>query len=1271
MPAPPETPGRWLRCAPVCEGDGRLQSLATLEEQLEDSFGLLKQSLAKVRKEIDTTSLEPHISTRSVFVDPGVARELEGNFSNDGPSITLKTKLEVPSALLKARIHLKDFASRSVSMAGDRAGCMGQAVDLVMLNTGQQPLRLHGRWMEMVNRGNQMLAGMGIGRKKGKRLIGGAMAEVEKAKQDDDDLSEVVRPNDGKNLLLPHQKFRLIWDMAGLLLILVDAVLLPLSLAWDVGIEPTDNVVGTWINCFSFFLALIFWSTDVLIQFNTGYYHNGRLEMSRRRIAQHYTQTWLLFDILLISLDVATAVYQFGMSESGGASVLRSMRALRVLRAFRLLRLLKMSRLSAVIEEASIAAGRQWLVLVVAIVNTTLTILVCAHVLACFWFWIGRDRFEKREISWIELSQAESVSGPIQYMHALQWILTPPAPLVVAADSGLERAYCIFLQGCTVVVIGSSLSKITGTLTELRTINSEGSRRRREVRQYLHAQKVSMELTSRIMRFVDYKLDRQSSVALDPSLLSPSLRIELHVSQRGHMLKPHPLFDLLNEIHPEVFAAICGAVEKQVFGKMEMVFQAHSWAECMWITGTGRFLVVPSDVGFDMDDLTISRSATVAEATQSFTGCHWFTEAALFAEAVTHDCSLRALTFAEAFTLKGEDLARTLMNSPDCTALFCEYGKDLLAKIAIEKSKDTWSSAKAEELSRTCLQQNSYFQEVHPDPKTVLHNVHLFKDVVYLQAWATARASGMAEMKKILNDRFWTLQRKGKSLLFSRGDSNAKSAVANSSEDLQLEAEVQQEEEYVDNTSTVSPEQSYKRAKEQLQDLAEGLLNKKVKVSEVAGSLSDSIPELMEKRGTHDVFGQAVEREKSESCCISLMALVVGSYQDYTEPQPPQARLSENQWNQLQELVQWTQPTASMIRAALVLLAIRALGKSKRILQQLPPNYHRPETAVIFLMRTYPDVVPSVKSLDEEELELMSEALEVHKDLAPEDFNLAQMLQGENVPASVFQLQEVIKRLGMEIFRFYILFLLGFMSGLAGGQGSRFMTARNAGSVIAGVTTLLHILDSSPQAIYWSYIELRARQLNGIPCGSPEDMALARLACLARVQDQKGFKSLRQSWELLWLRERNTLVRHFLADGIDEHAFVCEFLPDCVAKARDNRHIGLPLLLEVLVNLIEHLQGVEIKLSSEHQGVKMISVNLSDMAEFIPIVQNRFIFSTCISRSKIKMEDSRWYLQMTSANWSRTHEPDSDTTTLAYGVKELLQRQKFMQDILAASRKDP
>lgn len=117
---------------------------------------------------------------------------------------------------------------------------------------------------------------------------------------------------------------------------------------------------------------------------------------------------------------------------------------------------------------------------------------------------------------------------------------------------------------------------------------------------------------------------------------------------------------------------------------------------------------------------------------------------------------------------------------------------------------------------------------------------------------------------------------------------------------------------------------------------------------------------------------KAAEREKSESCCVSLMALLVGSYkaricswygmialegieplpclQDYTYPQAEGAialaemecqnisidihnisiyleprdstrkwmtsmtskvRLSESQWQQLQGLVQWTRPTAT------------------------------------------------------------------------------------------------------------------------------------------------------------------------------------------------------------------------------------------------------------------------------------------------------------------------------------------------------------------------
>ena len=44
---------------------------------------------------------------------------------------------------------------------------------------------------------------------------------------------------------------------------------------------------------------------------------------------------------------------------------------------------------------------------------------------------------------------------------------------------------------------------------------------------------------------------------------------------------------------------------------------------------------------------------------------------------------------------------------------------------------------------------------------------------------------------------------------------------------------------------------------------------------------------------------------------------------------------------------------------------------------------------------------------------------------------------------------------------------------------------------------------------------------------------LVRLACLARVQDQKDYESLRLAWKALGDREKISLTDHFLADGIE------------------------------------------------------------------------------------------------------------------------------------------
>ena len=82
-------------------------------------------------------------------------------------------------------------------------------------------------------------------------------------------------------------------------------------------------------------------------------------------------------------------------------------------------------------------------------------------------------------------------------------------------------------------------------------------------------------------------------------------------------------------------------------------------------------------------------------------------------------------------------------------------------------------------------------------------------------------------------------------------------------------------------------------------------------------------------------------------------------------------------------------------------------------------------------------------------------------------FSFAQMLQGENVPANIRDLKEAIQpHGGEELLRFYVLYLLGFMSGIAGGKGSRFMTQGNARTTLLGLSTLQHILEQDPAPLY-------------------------------------------------------------------------------------------------------------------------------------------------------------------------------------------------------------
>eukprot|EP00438_Fugacium_kawagutii_P003373 Skav228254 [mRNA] locus=scaffold3112:264241:268087:+ [translate_table: standard] len=988
---------------------------------------------------------------------------------------------------------------------------------------GGNDVRLHGRWMELSTNKVESDSVWRTGTRKTKRMSNKQQSQLWERESLFTRLCPVIQP---------AGRFRLSWDAAGLFLILLDAFILPVTLAWD--LRSSFETVGGAIQSLAFWISVIFWTTDVVFNFSTGFYKSGKLISHRGQIISHYIKTWLFFDLILLSIDFLHAFTEMGE--------LAALRYARMVRAFRLLRLLKMSKLQDILQEVAASTGQQWIMLVIAIVNTAFMILIVAHILTCMWFWLGRAAEDDGIVSWIQRSGGPDyrteLSIYVQYLHSLRYIMNAPSPPDISPESARERLFDIFSYVFTLAVIGSAISAIAGTLQELKAMNEASARQRREIRIYLTSQNASFELVSRIMKFVDYKLAKMSFVTFEPGLISTTLQTELFVGQRSRFLERLPIFLLTSDLFPDVFATICAALNKNVYEQKEYIFVAGAWSTALYITAAGTF--VYGDERNRSDELE---------------GEHWFGELSLYSEQTIHSSTLSARTFAEVFALTGADLADCVRDSPGCTSMFCEYAKDFVS--SMQRASLTTSVEEQAQISDKCCKQNQFYQVLYPDPSKLFHNIAVAKRV---------KAS-------------WIRHLKSQNQTISMGVSDASKKPQ----------EEDSEEYHLDDSDSISvntedTDLEDPGLREMLAKVAGGEFGQSL-----AKDLESSVPELHSQLGSHMVFEQAAERDRAISSCISILALVHDRYDVFTEPQAAPVKLRPEQWQVLRRIVSMISPNEEQMQAVIVLLSIRGLGKCKTVLSQVPSDMKRPERAVIHLMTAEPQVVPSVSWLTETQRESITNALQVH-----ETFNLAQMLQGENVPANVAELFQLVHQQdqeGSDGFHFYMLFLLGFMSGIAAGNGSRFMNAKNAEAAISGFLMLQSLLKSPARDIYWGYMTTRARALK-IPFETAEDLVLVRLACLSRLQDASQYGALRGSWDVLGTFQKTVLTNHFLADGIQTRAFLLEFLPNCVANAKSN---GLQLVLvELLTNLKQAVQA-----SKETKEVMLLPVDLMDMSEFI------------------------------------------------------------------------
>jgi hypothetical protein len=137
----------------------------------------------------------------------------------------------------------------------------------------------------------------------------------------------------------------------------------------------------------------IIFAMDILVNFNTGYYHKGVVVMKRHRVIFTYIRTWLLIDVLATFPYEYTIEIALGSNQSENVDqysqapqLLRMLKLIRFLRILRLLRVLKLTKFLYKLEEYIVT---ETLNMLMDIIKLLVLIFFISHWLACTFYYVG------------------------------------------------------------------------------------------------------------------------------------------------------------------------------------------------------------------------------------------------------------------------------------------------------------------------------------------------------------------------------------------------------------------------------------------------------------------------------------------------------------------------------------------------------------------------------------------------------------------------------------------------------------------------------------------------------------------------------------------------------------------------------------------------------------------------------------------------------------------------------------------------------------------
>mmetsp|Transcript_85586 Transcript_85586/g.163724 ORF Transcript_85586/g.163724 Transcript_85586/m.163724 type:complete len:800 (-) Transcript_85586:93-2492(-) len=378
-------------------------------------------------------------------------------------------------------------------------------------------------------------------------------------------------------MIHPDSKFCRFVAMLSGVIIAQDLVLFPVSFLFEV-----DSLV--WFSSMSW-ISTLFWSLDMPVSFLSGYYANGVVEMRPSRVACHYMKSFFILDFMILMSDWFTLLMAAMFEKNSLLRVSRTMKYYRFLRIVRMLRLMKIFIL---LKSYVDGYATELMMVTVRLAFLIFVLLMVSHYMACSWYALAY--YNTAEVTWADQHNLAGSSPFHMYTVALHWSLTQltPATNNIAPVNHSERSFAIMVVLFALIMFSTFLSSLTNALRQIQTLYLHQQEEEAQVRNFLHARGVPLDMARQIWNFYryHYKTPQKRIHFADLEVmkkLPQQLRKNVHKHINLPVLTRHATFERFSKMDRDAILSICDTCLTEVFYRNESeVFTSGDAAQFMY-----------------------------------------------------------------------------------------------------------------------------------------------------------------------------------------------------------------------------------------------------------------------------------------------------------------------------------------------------------------------------------------------------------------------------------------------------------------------------------------------------------------------------------------------------------------------------------------------------------------------------------------------------------------------------------------------------------------